>query len=94
VHEFNEDYQPKELVLELSRAHVFELAEAFRRMDGKPIKMVYPDFAVAARAVNTPQPAVMQAGDGMGLQAGSAADGLEDGRPELRNRSELADQGG
>ena len=33
-------------MLELSRAHVFELDEAFRKMDGKPIKVVYPDFSV------------------------------------------------
>ena len=47
-------YQPKEHVLELSRAHVFELAEAFRKMNGKPINQVYPDFAVVARAANVP----------------------------------------
>ena len=63
-------YQPHEHVLELSRAHVFELAEAFRKMNGKPIKMVYPDFAVVPRIANAPQPAVMQAGDGLGLQTG------------------------
>src|ERR1700728_3745507 len=45
-------YQPHEHVLELSRAHVFELAEAFRKMDGKPIRMVYPDFAVVPRIAN------------------------------------------
>ena len=49
-------YQPKEHVLELSRAHVFELAEAFRKMDGKPVKVVYPDFAVVPRPADTPLP--------------------------------------
>ncbi len=86
-------YQPKEHVLELSRAHVFELAEAFRKMDGKPIKMVYPDFAVVPRPANTPLPESIQAGDWHGSAAGRAAHGLEDGRSELRNHSELADQG-
>lgn len=48
-------YQPKEHVLELSRAHLFELDEAFRAMDGKPINMAYPDFTVVPRAANTPR---------------------------------------
>src|SRR5580698_6195300 len=74
-------YQPKEHVLELSRAHVFELAEAFRKMDGKPIRMVYPDFAVVPRVANAPRPAVMQAGDGMGLQPGELPTGWKTGGP-------------
>ena len=74
-------YQPKEHVLELSRAHVFELAEAFRKMDGKPIKMVYPDFAVVPRPANTPLPESIQAGDGMGLQAGVLPTGWKTGGP-------------
>jgi glyoxylase-like metal-dependent hydrolase (beta-lactamase superfamily II) len=74
-------YQPKEHVLELSRAHVFELAEAFRKMDGKPIRMVYPDFAVIPRIANAPRPAVMQAGDGMGLQPGILPTGWKTGGP-------------
>jgi hydroxyacylglutathione hydrolase len=74
-------YQPKEHVLELSRAHVFELAEAFRRMDGKPIKMVYPDFAVVPRPANTPLPESIQAGDGLGLQAGVLPTGWKTGGP-------------
>jgi glyoxylase-like metal-dependent hydrolase (beta-lactamase superfamily II) len=74
-------YQPKEHVLELSRAHVFELNEAFVKMNGKPIKMVYPDFAVVPRSASVPLPAAIQAGDGLGLQAGDglglqAGDGL------------------
>jgi glyoxylase-like metal-dependent hydrolase (beta-lactamase superfamily II) len=74
-------YQPKEHVLELSRAHVFELAEAFRKMDGKPTMMVYPDFAVVPRVANAPRPAVMQAGDGMGLQPGVLPTGWKTGGP-------------
>jgi len=46
-------YQPQEHVLQLSRAHVFELAEAFRQMDRKPIKMAYPDFSVVPRTANS-----------------------------------------
>ena len=74
-------YQPREHVLELSRAHVFELAEAFRRMNGKPVNMVYPDFAVVARAANAPRPANFQAGDGMGLQTGTLPTGWKSGGP-------------
>lgn len=75
-------YQPKEHVLELSRAHVFELAEAFRKMDGKPIKMVYPDFAVVPRVANSPLPRDVQAGDGMGLQVGVLPTGWRTGGPD------------
>src|ERR1700719_3990358 len=57
-------FQPKEHVLQLSRAHVFELNEAFKKMNGKPVNMVYPDFAVVARAANAPRVANFQAGDG------------------------------
>lgn len=74
-------YQPKEHVLELSRAHVFELAEAFRQMNGKPIKIVYPDFSVVPRVANTQMPRDIQAGDGMGLQAGAVPEGWKTGGP-------------
>jgi glyoxylase-like metal-dependent hydrolase (beta-lactamase superfamily II) len=74
-------YQPKEHVLELSRAHVFELAEAFRQMNGKPIKIVYPDFSVVPRAANTQMPRDIQAGDGLGLQAGTVPEGWRTGGP-------------
>ena len=74
-------YMPKEHVLELSRAHVFELAEAFRKMDGKPIKQVYPDFAVMPRKVSEPLPSDVQAGDGMGLQPGVVPTGWRTGGP-------------
>jgi glyoxylase-like metal-dependent hydrolase (beta-lactamase superfamily II) len=75
-------YQPKEHVLELSRAHVFELAEAFKKMDGKPINQVYPDFAVVARAANAPQRGPnFQAGDGLGLRQGIIPTGWRTGGP-------------
>src|ERR1700681_903191 len=74
-------YQPKEHVLELSRAHVFELNEAFKKMNGKPVNMVYPDFAVVARAANAPRVTNSQAGDGMGLQPGVVPTGWKTGGP-------------
>ena len=74
-------YQPKEHVLELSRAHVFELAEAFRKMDGKPINQVYPDFAVVVRAANVPRVENFQAADGLGLQQGVLPTGWRTGGP-------------
>ena len=74
-------YQPKEHVLELSRAHVIELAEAFRKMDGKPVNQVYPDFAVVARATNAPRVENFQAGDGLGLQQGVLPTGWRTGGP-------------
>lgn len=74
-------YQPKEHVLELSRAHVFELAEAFHQMDGKPVKVVEPDFSVVPRAANAQTPRDIQAGDGMGLQAGVVPEGWLTGGP-------------
>jgi hydroxyacylglutathione hydrolase len=48
-------YQPDEHVLQLSRAHVFELLEAFHEMDGKPVKISYPDFSVVPRPANNAQ---------------------------------------
>jgi hydroxyacylglutathione hydrolase len=74
-------YQPKEHVLELSRAHVFELDEAFRKMDGKPVKMVYPDFAVVPRPAGAPLPPDIQAGDGLGLRPGTLPTGWRTGGP-------------
>jgi len=74
-------YQPKEHVLELSRAHVFELNEAFLKMNGKPGKVVYPDFAVVPRSANVPLPATVQAGDGMGLQTGELPKNWKSGGP-------------
>ena len=77
----NTTYQPKEHVLELSRAHVFELNEAFHKMDGKPVKIVYPDFAVVPRIPNVPQPENIQAGDGLGLRPGELPTGWRTGGP-------------
>jgi hydroxyacylglutathione hydrolase len=74
-------YQPSEHVLELSRAHVFELNEAFLKMNGKPVKMVYPDFAVVPRSANVPLPATVQAGDGLGLQTGEMPKAWKSGGP-------------
>jgi len=74
-------YQPKEHVLELSRAHVFELNEAFKKMDGKPIKMVFSDFAVVPRVTGVKQPENVQAGEGLGLQPGTVPTGWRTGGP-------------
>jgi len=77
----NTIYQPKEHVLELSRAHVFELNEAFHKMDGKPVKIVYPDFAVVPRVPDVQQPENIQAGDGLGLQPGELPTAWRTGGP-------------
>jgi glyoxylase-like metal-dependent hydrolase (beta-lactamase superfamily II) len=74
-------YMPQEHVLELSRSHVFELSEAFVKMNGKPIKMVYPDFAVVPRSANVPLPADIQGGDGLGLQTGEMPKSWKSGGP-------------
>jgi glyoxylase-like metal-dependent hydrolase (beta-lactamase superfamily II) len=63
-------YQPEEQPLELSRAHVIELNDAFVRMNGKPDMVVMPDTSIVPRVGKTKQPADLQAGNGMGLQAG------------------------
>lgn len=63
-------YMPKEHALGLSRAHVFELADAFRQILAKPETTVYPDFSIVV--VRTPIPDGFQAGDGRPLQSGSA----------------------
>jgi glyoxylase-like metal-dependent hydrolase (beta-lactamase superfamily II) len=77
----NTVYQPKEHVLELSRAHVFELNEAFHKMAGKPVTIVYPEFAVVPRIPNVPQPENIQAGNGLGLQPGEVPTGWRTGGP-------------
>ncbi len=74
-------YQPAEHVLELSRAHVFELAVAFKEMNGKPVKIVYPDFSVVPRPANAKLPADIQAADGIGLQPGTVPEGWKTGGP-------------
>jgi hypothetical protein len=49
-------YQPEEHSLELSRAHVFELNDAFIRMNGRPQKVALPDFTIVPRGA-LPAPA-------------------------------------
>jgi hydroxyacylglutathione hydrolase len=45
-------YQPDEHSLELTRAHVIELNEAFLRMKGKPVTVALPDFTISVRTAN------------------------------------------
>ncbi len=42
-------YQPDEHALELTRAHVLELNDAFLKMTGKPEKVALPDFTIVIR---------------------------------------------
>jgi hydroxyacylglutathione hydrolase len=51
-------YQPQEHSLDLTRAHVLELNDAFRAMNGKLQKLSLPDFTVVPRA--TPVPAAIK----------------------------------
>jgi len=74
-------YQPQEHVLELTRAHVLELEAAFKKMDGKPEKIVYPEFSVVPRIPNAPSPPDIQAGDGLGLEAGVLPGAWKTGGP-------------
>jgi hydroxyacylglutathione hydrolase len=46
-------YQPEEHSIELSRAHVIELNDAFQRMRGKPTTVALPDFTISVRAANS-----------------------------------------
>jgi glyoxylase-like metal-dependent hydrolase (beta-lactamase superfamily II) len=61
-------YMPKEHALQLSRAHIFELADAFHKLLVKPVTTAYPDFSVVV--VQKKIPDGLQAGDGLGLQDG------------------------
>jgi glyoxylase-like metal-dependent hydrolase (beta-lactamase superfamily II) len=45
-------YQPEEHSLELTRAHVIELNDAFQRMKAKPTTVALPDFTISVRAAN------------------------------------------
>jgi hydroxyacylglutathione hydrolase len=74
-------YQPDEHELALTRAHVFELREAFRKMNGTPTTVVFPDFSVVPRAAKVPLPPNFQAGDGLGLQPGVLATDWASGGP-------------
>jgi hypothetical protein len=49
-------YQPNEHSLDLTRAHVLELNEAFRSMGGKIQKIALPDFTVVPRQAPAPKP--------------------------------------
>lgn len=48
-------YQPDEHTLELTRAHVLELNDAFRRMNGKAEPVALPDFTIVPRRTARPQ---------------------------------------
>ena len=54
-------YQPNEHVLELTRAHVLELNQAFLNQQGKPAVVSLPDFTLMARPQRTPRPAAAAA---------------------------------
>jgi hydroxyacylglutathione hydrolase len=43
-------YQPEEHSIELTRAHVIELEDAFLHMQGKPATVALPDFTISVRA--------------------------------------------
>jgi hydroxyacylglutathione hydrolase len=75
-------YQPNEHALELSRAHVLELNEAFLKLDGKPENVVFPDFAVIPRVPNVTMSPTVQAGDGLGLQPGIVPAKWKTGGPD------------
>jgi len=75
-------HQPDEHVLELKRAHVLELNDAFQHMQGKTENVVLPDFAVVVRKVNAPASPSVQAGNGMGLQPGVLPGEWKTGGPD------------
>ncbi len=75
-------YAPNEHTLELSRAHVFELNEAFIAMKGKPENIVFPDFSVIPRSPSRPLRRTFQAGTGLGLQPGVVPTGWKSGGPD------------
>jgi hydroxyacylglutathione hydrolase len=74
-------YQPQEHVLELTRAHVLELEAAFKKMNGRPDTIVYPEFSVVSRIPNTRMPPDIQSGDGLGLEAGMLPGAWKTGGP-------------
>lgn len=61
-------YMPEEHALQLSRGQIFELADGFHRMSGKPVTTAYPDFSIVV--VQKTIPDGFQAGDGRALQNG------------------------
>jgi hypothetical protein len=52
------NYQPEEAPLELTRAHVFELNEAFNSLHGKLEVVATPDFTIVPRGAATSYPTV------------------------------------
>src|SRR5580698_945349 len=54
------NYQPEEHSLDLSRAHVIELNDAFIKMGNNPTTIALPDFTISVRAPN-PNPSAAQA---------------------------------
>jgi glyoxylase-like metal-dependent hydrolase (beta-lactamase superfamily II) len=73
---------PREHALGLSRAHVFELHEAFVKMNGRPEKIVFPDFSVVPTSPKRPLSPTIQASDGLGLQPGVVPTGWKSGGPD------------
>ncbi len=45
-------YQPDEHALELTRAHVLELNDAFQKMNGKPASVALPEFTISVRTTH------------------------------------------
>jgi len=50
-------YQPEEHSLDLTRAHIIELNDAFMRMGDKPATVALPEFTIVVRAPNATPPA-------------------------------------
>ena len=50
------NYQPEEHALELTRAHIFELNEAFKSLSGTLKEVATPDFTIVARGAATAYP--------------------------------------
>ncbi len=74
-------YFPKEHVLELSRAQIFELDEALRKIAVKPDKQVFPDFSVIPVGPSPAVPGGIQGGSGAGLEEGVLPTGWRTGGP-------------
>jgi glyoxylase-like metal-dependent hydrolase (beta-lactamase superfamily II) len=51
------NYQPEEHSLDLTRAHVIELNDAFVKMGNNPATVALPEFTIAVRAPNANPPA-------------------------------------
>ncbi len=55
-------YQPEEHSLDLTRAHVIELNDAFIKMGNKPATVALPDFTIFVRVPETAKPAPQATG--------------------------------